>query len=185
MIKRFQEIAAALLMKHYGLTLNDTNLWDESVVAECIKQGYRPYQVVAEHAELADINRIDKREYGVPSKSPITEAEENAVIRHSPIPSIQLNDRYGDTIIGDRQAEYDGLEIQGVRNSIQPGDQHNSCCEPDNENPQFFSVYVHMKEGGVECVGDFATHASAIAYAKELSTKYSWPIRDYVSSQHK
>ncbi len=247
-VKRFQEIAAALLTKHYGLDLNDTHLWDDSVVAECIKQGYRPFQVVAEHAEQADIDRIDKSGYGVSSKAAITAADEDAVVQHLPIPSIEfasanndyvkalsmyeafakgsgsmcsqdrdetlarfrpnrraerwflkmlqlgrgylteeeqvfvLNDRYGDTIIGERHAEYDALQIHGVRDLNLPGNPEGSCCEVDNENPQFFSVYAHMKEGGVECVGDFATRALAEAYAKELATQYNWPIHNYATA---
>lgn len=96
-----------------------------------------------------------------------------------------LNDRYGATIVGERHAEYDALEIQGVRDSNLPGDPEGSCCEVDNENPQFISVYVHLKKGGVECVGDFATHALAEAYAKELAVQYHWPIRDLVHSRFK
>lgn len=80
-VKCFQAIAAALLKKHYGLELNDTHLHDEEVVAECIKQGYRPYQVVAEHAEEADLYRIDCFDYGVPSKTAITAADEDAASR--------------------------------------------------------------------------------------------------------
>lgn len=80
-VKCFQAIAAALLKKHYGLELNDTHLHDEEVVAECIKQGYRPYQVVAEHAEEADLYRIDCFGfYGVPSKKAITAADETGAL---------------------------------------------------------------------------------------------------------
>lgn len=248
---RFQQIAGHLLKKHYGLELSDTHLHDEKIVAECIRQGYRPYQVVAEHAEEADLDRIDKSEYGVPSKAGINTADEDAAIQHLPIPSIQLasknndyvkasnmydafaknsgsmcsqnrdetlamfkpnrraeawflkmlensrgylteeeqvfvlNDRYGDTIIGERHDEYDALEIQGVRDINLPGDPEGSCCEIDNENPQVFSVYAHLKEGGIECVGDFATHILAEIYAKDLATKYDWPIHNYVPSRHK
>lgn len=57
-----------------------------------------------------------------------------------------------------------------------------TACEVDNENPQFFSVYVHLKEGGVECVGDFGTHLLAGQYAKELSMKYGWPVHDFVET---
>lgn len=81
-IKRFQGIAALLLEKHYGISLNDTHLWDDRLVAECIRQGYRPYQVVAEHAEEADLDRIDCRYYcGMPSKGAITAADEDAASR--------------------------------------------------------------------------------------------------------
>lgn len=76
----FQDISSVLLEKHYGLELNDTHLWDTSIVAECIKQGFRPYQVVAEHAEEADLGRIDKMDYGVPSKAAITADDEAAAL---------------------------------------------------------------------------------------------------------
>lgn len=105
----------------------------------------------------------------------LTEAEQ-AFIR---------DDRYADTIIGERHGEYDAVEIQGVRDHQLPSDPGGSCCEVDNENPQLFSVYAHLKEGGVDCVGDFATHTLADAYAKELGAKYHWPIRDFVPSRLK
>ena len=80
-IKRFQGIAALLLEKHYGIGLNDTHLWDDRLVAECIRQGYRPYQVVAELAEEADLDRIDCFGfYGVPSKVAITAADETGAL---------------------------------------------------------------------------------------------------------
>lgn len=76
-VQRFQQIVAVLLQRHYGLELNDTNLWDERIVALLIAQGLRPYQVVNVHAEEADLDRIDKEGfYGVPSKAALTEQDE-------------------------------------------------------------------------------------------------------------
>lgn len=80
-VNQFQQVSERLLKKHYGLTLNDTHLYDEKIVQECINQGYRPFQVVAEHAEEADLDRIDKEGfYGVPSKAPITAEDEAAAL---------------------------------------------------------------------------------------------------------
>jgi cytoskeleton-binding toxin CbtA-like protein len=80
-VDRFQKIAAILLQKHYGLGLNDTHLYDENIVSQCIQQGFRPYQVIAEHANEADLDRIDlDAGYGVPSKAEITVVDENAAI---------------------------------------------------------------------------------------------------------
>lgn len=77
-VQRFQEIASVLLTRHYGLSLNDTHLHDEAIVLECIEHGLRPYEVVAEHADEADLDRIDiEGGYGVPSKSAITAADED------------------------------------------------------------------------------------------------------------
>lgn len=80
-VNQFQQVSELLLKKHYGLTLNDTLLHDATIVRECIKQGYRPFQIVAEHAEEADLDRADRRGfYGVPSKAPITAQDEAAAL---------------------------------------------------------------------------------------------------------
>lgn len=83
-VKLFQRISERLLEKHYGLSLSDTHLSDEKIVQECIDQGWRPFQVIAEHAEEADLERIDKQgDYGVPSKAAITAEDEEAVLLQS------------------------------------------------------------------------------------------------------
>ncbi|MDK9702506.1 MAG: hypothetical protein OEL20_05155 [Sulfuritalea sp.] len=56
-------------------------------------------------------------------------------------------------------------------------------CEVDDENPQFFSVYAHRKEGGVVCVGDCATAELAMRYASELSATYGWPLGDCAAAR--
>ncbi len=94
-----------------------------------------------------------------------------------------LNDRYGDMIIGDRHAEYDGLEVQGVRDHHLPGNPEGSCCEVDNANPQFFSVYAHLKAGGIDCVGDFQHCSLADDYANELAASHHWPVCNFVPEQ--
>ncbi|MFD2274272.1 hypothetical protein ACFS07_33295 [Undibacterium arcticum] len=69
---------------------------------------------------------------------------------------IDLDDRYADSIIGDRHDQYDGLEIHGVRNFALPDGTDGTFCEIVDEDPEFHSVYVHLKEGGLDCVGDFS-----------------------------
>lgn len=85
-----------------------------------------------------------------------------------------LNDRYADTIIGDRADDYDALEIHGVRDLNEPGDVNGTCCEVDDENPQFYATYAHLKMGGIVCVGDFGTNLLAEQYARELAETYGW-----------
>lgn len=81
-IHQFQRCAAQLLKKHYGLALNDTHLCDEAFVTECVSRGWRPFQVIAEHAEDADLVRVDLQgDYGVASKAPITAADELAALK--------------------------------------------------------------------------------------------------------
>jgi cytoskeleton-binding toxin CbtA-like protein len=76
-VSLFQQIADQLLQKHYGLSLNDTHLTEEKIVAECIGQRFRPYQVINEHAEESDLVRIDiEGFYGVPSHCSLSSQDE-------------------------------------------------------------------------------------------------------------
>jgi len=88
-----------------------------------------------------------------------------------------LNDRFDFPI---DPAAYDAIEIQGVRDINEPEDPTGTFCEVDNDNPEFFSVYLHSTGSGIECFGDFGTIEKAFDYANELSAKYQWPIYNYV-----
>lgn len=77
----FQALASNMLMIHYGLELNDTELHQNAVVAECIKQGFRPYQVLNEHAEECRLDRIDKEAYLGLSGEPLTSKDEIRALR--------------------------------------------------------------------------------------------------------
>jgi hypothetical protein len=101
---------------------------------------------------------------------------------------------YAESIIKDADF-YDALELHGVRDTLQDeyaaeGKAYNATtegtqCEVDDENPQFFSVYAHLKEGGVECIGDFETYHAAAAYGMEIATKYGWPLYTYSATNGK
>lgn len=79
---RFKKIANALLEKHYGIHINDTDMCEENIAAMLVARGQRPYQAVADWAHETDLDRIDKQGfYGVPSKDEITEEDELAVIK--------------------------------------------------------------------------------------------------------
>lgn len=97
----------------------------------------------------------------------------------SSLPAV-LNERYAESIIGMRAADYDALEIHGVRDMLSHDQTKGTACEIDNDNPQFFSVYVRLAEGGVDCVGDFGTDTLASLYAIELAQQYSWPVHSFV-----
>lgn len=97
----------------------------------------------------------------------------------------EMNCRYAEALIGKHTGLYHGLDIHGVRDQHDPDDPMGTCCEVDDENPQFFSVYARYKPksktGCIEvlCIGDFGTYELAKAYACELSQAYNWPIYDY------
>jgi hypothetical protein len=95
------------------------------------------------------------------------------------VPATLINVRYAETIIGSRASEYDALEVHGVRDLNEVHSPEGTACQVDDENPQFFSVYAHVVDGGVECVGDFSAHAAAVEYAGELSASHGWPVVDH------
>jgi hypothetical protein len=80
---------------------------------------------------------------------------------------------YAESIIKN-PADYDALEVHGVTSETdRDGTIH---CEVDDENPEFYSVYAHRAQGGVECIGDFATQQDANKYADETASRYNWPV---------
>lgn len=94
-------------------------------------------------------------------------------------PSSEVNSRYADAIIDGNPSAYDAIEVHGVRNISEPNDPNGTCFEVDNENPELYSVYLHLVVGGVECVGDFSTHEKALVYADELASAHSWEVSDF------
>lgn len=94
-----------------------------------------------------------------------------------------LDDRYAESIIAGKSENYDLIEIHGVRDLHEPGDPAGTCCEVDDEDPQFFSVYLRLTGGGVECIGDFGTNDLARRYAREVGAQYGWRIVDYTAER--
>lgn len=95
-----------------------------------------------------------------------------------------LKDEYAHGIIGDRPGDYQGIEVQGVRNQYPEGDPLGTAIEVDNDNPEFYSVYVHLKVGGSECVGDFGSPVLARDYAQRLHVQYGWLVYDFTKPAH-
>ena len=89
-----------------------------------------------------------------------------------------LDDRYVPADL----SVFDAIEIQGVREHTEHGNDH-AYAEPAPDNPQFYSVYLHCMEGGVQCIGDLGTYALALSWANELSVKHDWQINDFTQNQ--
>lgn len=97
----------------------------------------------------------------------------------------EVHDRYAESVLRDTEALYDRLEVHGVRDQLAGTGNSETCFEVDNDNPQLFSVYAHMIEGGMDAVGDFSRYEHAEAYARELAAQYGWPVSDYVPDKHR
>lgn len=70
-------------------------------------------------------------------------------------------------------AASNAIEIHGVR-------EEDDVCEVSTEAPHFFSTYVHLIEGGTQCVGDFGSYGKAKAHAETLAQRHGWPIYSFV-----
>jgi hypothetical protein len=69
-------------------------------------------------------------------------------------------------------SHYDAVEVQGC---AEVGTTDDPIIEVvDAEGAQFWSAYVHLKVGGVECIGDFDTCGEAVAYANAIANRYGW-----------
>lgn len=76
---------------------------------------------------------------------------------------------------------FDGLEIHPVRDinrdrELTEADSidRETRCEPcEIEKAEFWSVYGHCKEGGIECLDDFSSPLEARTFANKLLV--AWP----------
>ena len=66
-------------------------------------------------------------------------------------------------------ARCDGLEVHPVWDTQRDEDTDETWCEVCKpEQAHFWSVYGHLKEGGVTCLEDFPTEQEALAFAEQL-----------------
>jgi hypothetical protein len=108
-------------------------------------------------------------------ESMASNVKEDMAVPVSALSSIaeELYDAYFGAEHADRIADYDAIEVHGVRNLKEDGDPEGSCCEIDDEHPQFWSAYLRLKEDGeLECVGDFGTGELAVKFAADIQGKY-------------
>ena len=96
-----------------------------------------------------------------------------------PATDAPLDKRFDDVLFGTTQEEFDALEVHGVRNVRTPAGENVGIREVDDVNPELFSVYVHFRAGGVECVGDHGTLHLALKYARELANRFGCPIHNF------
>ncbi|EOZ3193146.1 hypothetical protein J8Z86_04270 [Yersinia enterocolitica] len=68
-IREYQTIAAYLLNKHFGLTLNDTNLHDDAVVQELAELNVPVFEAINQLVEKYHLDRIDQNAWS--SRSPL------------------------------------------------------------------------------------------------------------------
>lgn len=99
-------------------------------------------------------------------------------------PPYEIFDRYAAAVIGCFAHHYDTVEVHGVRNHA-TGTDNGTCYEVDNITPTSFSVYTRLKDGGLDCVGDFSKSEDAVRYGAEVGALYGWPVRNHVLAHHR
>lgn len=66
---------------------------------------------------------------------------------------------------------YDAVEVQPVRRELLHGLEYFETTKPDAPNVHCWSVYLHLREGGVECVADCPDQATAALVANALENQ--------------
>ncbi|WP_175908140.1 hypothetical protein [Burkholderia seminalis] len=84
--------------------------------------------------------------------------------------------RHATRLIRNAPGQFDAVEIHGVRQFTDASNPAQTCCEVDDDNPSYFSVYLHCVDGGVACCADLPTHRKALRYAKAIARRYGWPV---------
>lgn len=81
---------------------------------------------------------------------------------------------------------YDAVELHGVaytgERHIEKSITDKRCVEHvemNDDKPDFYSVYLHLKAGGVDCIADFDDLVVARRYALEVSKLKGWSMYDY------
>lgn len=75
------------------------------------------------------------------------------------------------------KAEFDGIELEAiavvlVRDTFMA----RVVRSPFDGKPHLYSVYLHQRSGGVQCVADFATPQEAIAYGGRIAEACGLPV---------
>ncbi|WP_423378124.1 hypothetical protein [Burkholderia sp. LMG 32019] len=98
----------------------------------------------------------------------------------SPFPAI----RYTNRLIRKAPGQFNAVEIHGVRQFPDATDPTRTYCEVDDDNPSFFSIYLHCVEGGVTCCADLPTHSAALFCANAVADRHRWPVYDCIPSNN-
>lgn len=79
-VAEFQRIANALLVKHYGISLNDTDLWNPQTVSEYIRQDFQPFEAINDYAVDKGLARIDQQMLYAATQSNLSAEDEEALL---------------------------------------------------------------------------------------------------------
>ena len=64
--------------------------------------------------------------------------------------------------------QYDAVEVHPVTREVIGDREYFDQCEPDDPNRHCWSVYLHLTEGGIECIADCMSEAHARLVAAGL-----------------
>jgi len=66
---------------------------------------------------------------------------------------------------------YDDVEVHAVTRKVCEDMEYFEICDPNKVGPYCWSVYLHLKCGGVECVADCPNEGTAELIAQALKLK--------------
>ena len=75
--------------------------------------------------------------------------------------------------------DMDWIELHGVKDFGEDPEDGTMCEMYDEGPPDFWSLYGHLREGGVMVIGDFTSHGEAVDAAVTLATEKNVGWDDY------
>ncbi len=90
-------------------------------------------------------------------------------------------DRYAGKVIQDA-SRFDAIEVHEVCEFLGAGGETYSEADCDSGQVTTYSVYAHLKNGGIDCCGDFGRREEALNYGIELAGENRWPLYDHTAT---
>lgn len=81
----------------------------------------------------------------------------------------------------DKYKEADAIEIQGIAEYYP--EKGEKFTIPDNDRPEYYSVFIHLPDGTTECLLDCSCYAKAKDYADDKARLRNLKVYDYVNQR--
>ncbi|EKN3442190.1 TA system toxin CbtA family protein [Yersinia enterocolitica] len=84
-IHEYQQIAEYLLVTHFGLTLNDTDLYDEAMISQLLECNIPVYEAINQLVDKYHLTRIDQNYWS--TSAPLLTYENHIVAVFTTVPN--------------------------------------------------------------------------------------------------
>lgn len=95
-------------------------------------------------------------------------------------PKEPMDKRYAETVI-DNPQRFNSIEVHDMYRFLDRDGAEQYETANDPHEADMYSVYAHLKDGGIDCCGDFNLREAALSYGDELAELHGWPLCDFTT----